>query len=214
MNSQNINKRSKSTTATPASRHNDDNMVKYSLDQPGRTENTSKKSSSVAHFIETPQKPPPISRKSLKIPPPTLPKPTTRRRHVSEDNKYNGVGITNTMIHVDVEEMERLAKNDVRRKLEGEIFEEKKVTSWCKEISNGLRDKLRILTSNRRKVTVTTYIGSKVTMDSGADVHVKCQRYVGDVTSHDVFVTVAVEGEDMFAWVSMFVCDYAPICYK
>ena len=62
---------------------------------------------------------------------------------------------------------------------------------------------MKNLYRNKRKVVATSYIGSKIN-DGSAHVNVKCQKN----TASDDFITVALEGEDMFTWVTLFLSDH------
>ena len=88
-------------------------------------------------------------------------------------------------------------------KLDNQRFDSRLVTMWCRDISNGIQDKLKTFTDNHRKIVVTTYIGSKANK-SCAYINVKCQT----IAETDKFVTVALEGEDMYIWVTLLMADY------
>lgn len=119
------------------------------------------------------------------------------RRSTSSDNN------TDSDEYVSIEDIQKLIEEEIHYELDGKSFNSKLVTLWCKDISNSVRDKLKFITKNKKKVVVTTYIGSKIN-DSGVHVSVKCQKQMNT----DDFLTVALEGEDMVTWVTLLLADY------
>lgn len=144
----------------------------------------------------------------------TASKPTIRRRpmidktydrphlrlQVDDASKLTRLTLND---HISIDEIHRIVEDVVHITLDDKQFDDKHVLLWCKEISNGLRDRLKTVTRNKRKVVATTYIGSKTNGD-GAHVNVKCQKHM----NMDDFITVALEGEDMFVWVTLLLSDY------
>ena len=114
------------------------------------------------------------------------------KRRCCEKGQYYGI-----------DAIKALVETEIHNKLDDKTFDANLVTNWCKDISNTVRDKLKHITRNKKKIITTTYIGSKVNQ-SGVHVSVRCEKN----TNTDEFITVALEGEDFFVWVTLLLADY------
>ena len=86
-------------------------------------------------------------------------------------------------------------------------YDDKLVTRWCKDICVKVRDRLLRVNELRHKVVVNTHIAGKVRTDEGSEsIHVatRCEANAAD----DRFVTVAMEGEDLYVWVTILLLQY------
>lgn len=110
-------------------------------------------------------------------------------------------------LHVSVEDIQCLVEGILKRKLADKTFEEARVTTWCKEIVNTVRDQIKLITeeslSSRRKVIASAYIGPK-TKENSVHVAIKCQKQMNT----DDFITVAYESDSLFVWVSLMMAKY------
>ena len=110
-------------------------------------------------------------------------------------------------LHVSVEDIQCLVERILIRKLSDKTFEEARVTTWCKEIVNTVRDQIKLITeesfSSRRKVIASAYIGPK-TKENSVHVAIKCQKQMNT----DDFITVAYESDSLFVWVSLMMAKY------
>lgn len=78
-------------------------------------------------------------------------------------------------------------------------------TFLCKEVSTNIRDKLKSLIKNERKIVVTTYICPRTEhLLSGIHVSIKCQTICGK----DECLTCAFEINNLVIWVTILVADY------
>ena len=78
-------------------------------------------------------------------------------------------------------------------------------TLLCKEVSTNIRDKLKSLIEQEKKIVVTTYISPRTEhLISGIHVSVKCQTVLG----RDECLTHAFEIDNLIIWVTILVADY------
>ena len=95
-------------------------------------------------------------------------------------------------------------ESKVKEVLDGKSYDPVYVTTWCKQISNAVRDRFKRHGDIKRKVIVSTHIGAKQTVADNAHVSVKCEHDIGT----DKFITVALEGGDLYVWVTMLLVEY------
>ena len=94
--------------------------------------------------------------------------------------------------------IKEVVQNELFTKLDDKIFDSNYVNLWCVAISNSICDKVRHLTKNKAKVLVNTFIGES-NVNNNVHVAMKCEK----VLNEDDFITVALEGDSLYAWVSL-----------
>ena len=126
-----------------------------------------------------------------------------QQQHLETEN----ITARKTPLHVSVEDIKCLVEGILKRKLADKMFEEARVTTWCKDIVNTVRDQIKLITeesfSSRRKVIASAYIGPK-TKENSVHVAIKCQKQMNT----DDFITVAYESDSLFVWVSLMMAKY------
>ena len=99
--------------------------------------------------------------------------------------------------------IKEVVQNELFTKLDHKIFDSNHVNLWCAAISSSICDKVRHLTKNKAKVLVNTFIGES-NVNNNVHVAMKCEK----VLNEDDFITVALEGDSLYAWVSLMLSKY------
>ena len=115
----------------------------------------------------------------------------SKSRKISEDNFINN------------ERLKEIVENELHVKLDDKKYDVKRVRLWCKSISSSVCEKVIKLTNNKVKVIVSTYIGYK-NKSTGVHVAMKCEK----VLNSDDVVTIAMEGDSLYAWVTLMLAKY------
>lgn len=99
--------------------------------------------------------------------------------------------------------IKEVVQNELFTKLDHKTFDSNHVNLWCAAISSSICDKVRHLTKNKAKVLVNTFIGES-NVNNNVHVAMKCEK----VLNQDDFITVALEGDSLYAWVSLMLAKY------
>ena len=99
--------------------------------------------------------------------------------------------------------IKEVVQNELFTKLDHKTFDSNHVNLWCGAISSSICDKVRQLTKNKAKVLVNTFIGES-NVNNNVHVAMKCEK----VLNQDDFITVALEGDSLYAWVSLMLAKY------
>lgn len=99
--------------------------------------------------------------------------------------------------------IKEVVQNELFTKLDHKTFDSNHVNLWCAAISSSICDKVRHLTKNKAKVLVNTFIGES-NVNNNVHVAMKCEK----VLNQDNFITVALEGDSLYAWVSLMLAKY------
>ena len=111
-----------------------------------------------------------------------------------------------TSFALNTQQLKLLLEYEVQNFLTDKKYCEKLVTKWCKEITNKIRDKIKKAISDQNyKIVVSAHIGSKL-FSNHDTIHVAIRNACDPLK--DRFITVALEGEDLFVWVSLFLLEF------
>ena len=139
-------------------------------------------------------------------------RPITRSRSANSHQRSRSLKSlstdTNGMVSVlDKTALKTVIQDVIHLILSDKTYDDKLVTRWCKDICVKVRDRLLRVNEMRHKVVVNTHIAGKVRTGDGSDsIHVatRCEANA----TNDRFVTVALEGEDLYVWVTVLLLHY------